>query len=80
MKPRRTSFEIVWNILDCCREPRILTHVMLHCNLNTPAAKKYLQLLVARGMLSTDEGSYKTTSKGIEYLDIVHVAYIALFD
>jgi predicted transcriptional regulator len=80
LKPRRTIFEIVWNILDYCREPKILTHIMLYCNLNTPAAKKYLELLILRSMLSVEEDSYKTTSKGMEYLDLVQAAYLALFE
>jgi predicted transcriptional regulator len=80
LKLRRTLFEIVWNILDYCKESRILTHIMLHCNLNTPAAKKYLDLLVLRGMLSADEDSYKTTGKGMEYLNIVQAAYLGLFE
>ncbi len=80
LKPRRTLFEIVWKILDYCKESRILTHIMLYCNLNTPAAKKYLELLIQRGMISANEDLYKTTGKGMEYLGVIEAAYLALFE
>jgi len=79
LKLRRTAYEIVWKILDYCREPRRLTHIMQSCNLNTPTAKKYLDLLTQRNMLSTTEESYKTTREGLKYLELIEEVYLALF-
>jgi predicted transcriptional regulator len=79
LKPKRTVYEIVWKILDYCKEPRRLTHIMQSCNLNTPTAKKYLDLLTRRNMLAVDDESYRTTRDGSNYLEVIEEAYLALF-
>jgi len=79
LKLRRTAYEIVWKILDYCREPRRLTHIMQSCNLNTPTAKKYLDLLIQRNMLCTRGESYKITREGLKYLELIEEVYLALF-
>ena len=79
MKLRRTAYEIVWKILDYCKEPRRLTHVMQSCNLNTPTAKKYLDLLTLKNMLSVNEDYYKTTKNGLKYLELIEEIYLTLF-
>jgi len=79
LKLRRTAYEIVWKILDYCREPRRLTHIMQSCNLNTPTAKKYLDLLLLKNMLSLNEEHYKITKDGWEYLELIEEAYLKLF-
>ena len=79
MKLRRTAYEIVWKILDYCREPRRLTHIMQSCNLNTPTAKKYLDLLLLKNMISLNEEHYKITKDGWEYLELIEEAYLKLF-
>ena len=80
MKLRRTAYEIVWKILDYCREPRRLTHIMQACNLNTPTTKKYLDLLVQKNMLSISAEYYATTKEGLKYLELIEEIYLALFD
>ncbi|MDH5753906.1 MAG: winged helix-turn-helix domain-containing protein [Candidatus Bathyarchaeota archaeon] len=79
MKPKRTAYEIVWKILDHCKEPRRLTNIMQSCNLNTPTAKKYLDLLVLKQMLSMNGEHYKTTKEGLKYLELIKEAYLRLF-
>jgi len=79
LKLKRTAYEIVWKILDYCREPRRLTHIMQSCNLNTPTAKKYLDLLALKNMLSMNGENYKTTKDGLKYLDLIEEIYLALF-
>ena len=79
MKSKRTPYEIVWQILDYCRKPRKLTQMIQACNLNTPRAKKYIELLTSKGMLSQNEEKYKTTKKGLNYLILVQEVYQALF-
>ena len=79
MKPKRTAYEIVWKVLEYCKEPRRLTNIMQSCNLNTPTAKKYLDLLVARNMLSMNGDTYKTTKEGSKYIELIKEAYLRLF-
>jgi len=79
LKPKRTPYEIIWQILDYCRKPRKLTHIIQACNLNTPRAKKYLDLLVDKEMLSKNNRKYKTTEKGLKYLTLIEEVYQALF-
>lgn len=79
MKPRRTAYEIVWKMLDYCKAPRRLTNIMQSCNLNTPTAKKYIDLLVLRHMLSMNGENYKTTKEGLEYLELIEEVYLRLF-
>jgi predicted transcriptional regulator len=79
LKPKRTAYEIVWKILDYCKEPRRLTNIMQACNLNTPTAKKYLALLVLRHMLSVNGENYRTTREGSGYVELIEEAYLRLF-
>jgi predicted transcriptional regulator len=79
LKLRRTAYEIVWKILDYCKESHRLTNIMQSCNLNTPTAKKYLDLLVMRNMLSKNGEMYKTTKDGCKYIELIEEAYLKLF-
>jgi len=79
LKIRRTAYEIVWKILDYCKEPRRLTQIMQSCNLNTPTARKYLALLILKNMLSTGGEYYETTKEGLKYLRLIEEVYLALF-
>jgi predicted transcriptional regulator len=79
LKPKRTAYEIVWEVLDYCREPRRLTNIMQSCNMNTPTAKKYLDRLVLKQMLTTNGEHYKTTKQGLSYLALIEEAYLKLF-
>jgi len=79
LKLKRTAYEIVWKTLDYCKEPRRLTHITQSCNLNTPTAKKYLDLLLQKNMLSTNGEYYKTTREGLKYLELIEEVYLKLF-
>jgi len=79
LKLRRTAYEIIWKILGYCKEPRRLTHIMQSCNLNTPTAKKYLDILILKNMLSINEEYYKTTKEGLKYLELIEEVYLKLF-
>lgn len=79
MKLRRTAYEIIWKILEYCKESRRLTHIMQSCNLNTPTAKKYLDLLILRKMLTSNGDYYRTTEEGLKYLELIEEVYLKLF-
>ena len=79
MKPKRSSYEIMWDILTYCREPRKLTHIIQACNLNTKAAKKYVNLLMEKGLLARHGGEYVTTGKGYAYMELFTKLYMKIF-
>jgi len=70
---------MVWRVLEYCRSPRRLTHIIQSCNLNTTNAQTYLQLLVDKGMLEKTGDFYVTTSKGMRYIELIEGLYQALF-
>lgn len=79
MKPRRSIYEIIWGILTYCRTPRRITHILLACNLSTRTAKKYLELLVTKGLLIKQGEEYITTSKGLGYIRLFNELYKKIF-
>ena len=52
---------------------------MLHCNLKTPSARRYLDLLVVRDMVLVSGVSYRTTERGQLFVNRVQEVYLALF-
>ncbi len=79
MKPRRSPYEIIWEILSYCRQPRRITHILLACNLSTDTAKKYLNLLIEKGLLKKQSENYITTRKGVEYIKLFNELYKKVF-
>lgn len=84
MKGRRTSYEIYWEILVYCREPRTFTNVINRCDLNSRLGQEHLGFLQARGYLLVDRQeertTYLTTEKAQEYITLFSRMYGALFD
>ncbi len=84
MKGRRSSFEIYWEILVYCREPRTFTNIINRCDLNSKIGQQHLKFLVDKAYLlvRTDEGKtiYSTTQSAQEYITLFSKMYGALFD
>ena len=80
MKPRRSIYETIWDILVYCRTPRRISHILLVCNLNTKTAKKLLELLVRKGLLAKQGDEYVTTDKGQEYIRLFNELYKKVFE
>jgi predicted transcriptional regulator len=84
MKGRRTSFEIYWEILVYCREPRPFTNIINRCDLNSKIGQQYLRFLVDRDYLrvrmENEKTTYSTTSKAQEYVSLFSKMYGTLFD
>ena len=80
MRPRRSVYEIAWEILTYCRTPRRVSEIMLACNLNTRAAERYLELLTRRGLLARDGSAYVTTERGLEYIRLFNELYRRVFE
>jgi len=79
MKPRRSPYEIIWEILPYCTQPRKVTHVLLACNLSAKRGRKYLDMLTEKGLLEKRSESYVTTEKGMEYIKLFNELYRRLF-
>ena len=79
LKPKRIAYEIAWKILDFCRSPQRLTHIILSCNLNTVSAKRYIDLVISKNMLVLDGENYKTTAEGLRYIKLIEEVYLELF-
>ncbi len=62
-----------------CRTPRRITHILLACDLSTRTAKKYLELLVRKGLLAEQGEEYVTTDKGLEYIKLFNELYRKVF-
>lgn len=80
MKPRRSIYEIIWDILIYCRTPRRISHILLVCNLSTRSARKYLDLLMRKGLLVKQGDEYVTTDKGREYIRLFNELYKRVFE
>jgi len=57
------------DILDASmRKPLNLTNIMYKSGINCATLKKFLELLVQRGLLNQHGNLFKTTSKGYEFI------------
>ncbi len=73
---------IIGLILEICKEPSSKTRIVYQANLNFKNTTQYLDQLIASGHLeasATTPIRYKTTQKGIEFLE--HIKSLnALFE
>ncbi|UCE44022.1 MAG: hypothetical protein JSV57_00555 [Candidatus Bathyarchaeota archaeon] len=67
---KRSSLEIIAQILSLCKEPQIKTRVMYGTNLSWRMIEKYLPLLQSTGLLEVHHSpaKYVITPKGLEFL------------
>jgi predicted transcriptional regulator len=68
VKMRRSRFEIVVNLLEACLLPRGKTRIMCKVKLNFTQVNDYLSQLTSVGLLSHENGKYKTTDKGRQFI------------
>jgi predicted transcriptional regulator len=84
MKGRRTSFEIYWEVLVYCREPKTFTTIINRCDLNSKIGQQHIKFLVDKGYLlvqkDEERTTYATTAKAQEYITLFSKMYGALFD
>jgi predicted transcriptional regulator len=71
---KRSDIDIVANILNEARKGARRTRIMYRCNLSHTQLQVYLKLLLGMELLTFNPDLYKTTAKGLEFLD----AYRAL--
>ncbi len=79
MATKRSRYEIVWEVLDYCSEPRKVTQIVQGCNLNSASVKDYLNLLASRHLLRVNGDLYETTEEGHRYVRRIEDIYRRLF-
>lgn len=67
---RRSEREITSNILNLSIDEINKTKLLSHANLNSKLLNKYLASLTDNGFLEKQDGRYKTTEKGAEFLNM----------
>ena len=84
MKGKRTLYEIYWEILSFCRNPRTFTSIVHRCSLNSDIAQEHLSFLISRGFLNRyeEDGSnlLRTTDKAKAFLASFSEMYIELYN
>ena len=69
---RRSEQDIIVTILEAAKEGSRRTHIVYKANLNHELLKRYLNSLMSKGFIALVEerrGIYKTTSKGLEFIE-----------
>ena len=70
LKPRRRSnIDIMAKILDEARKGARKTHLMYRSNMSHRQLHVYLKLLLGSELLALHSNLYKTTVKGLKFLD-----------
>lgn len=84
MKGKRTQYEIYWEILTYCRNPRTFTGIIHRCSLNSKIGQEHIGFLEDKGYLRRfeDEGQnlLRTTKDAKPFLDAFREMYLELFD
>jgi len=65
---RRDKHDIVLDILNVAKNGKRKTHIMYKAKLSYDQLKAYLGLLSDRGLLEENDGFYRTTSKGLDFI------------
>ena len=83
MKGKRTLYEIYWEILTYCRNPKTFTSIIHRCSLNSDIGQEHIEFLLSRDFLNRyeEEGGklFKTTEKARGFLDTFRDMYIEVY-
>ena len=84
MKGKRTLYEIYWEILTFCRNPRTFTSIIHRCSLNSKIGQEHIGFLLSKEFLRRFEEEAKTlhvtTEKAHVFLEAFKNMYLALFN
>lgn len=84
MGGRRTQYEIYWEILTYCRNPRSFTGIVHRCNLNSKIGQEHIMFLESKGFLirlmEGGQNLLKTTEAAQAYLDAFKEMYLELYN
>jgi len=83
MKGKRTLYEIYWEILTFCRNPRTFTSIIHGCSLNSKIGQEHIGFLLSKGYLRQFEeegrGLHRTTDSAAAFLDAFKEMYLELY-
>jgi len=83
MKGKRTLYEIYWEILTFCKNPRTFTSIIHRCSLNSKIGQEHIRFLLSKEYLSKfeDEGRrlHRTTEKASVFLGTFKEMYLELY-
>lgn len=68
---KRSRFEVIYQILSFCQNPRQKTHILYRCNLSYEQLKKYMEFLVTGNLLKKTENDrelYQATQHGEKFI------------
>lgn len=84
MGGRRTQYEIYWEILTYCRNPRSFTGIVHRCNLNSKIGQEHIMFLESKGFLMRlmegGQNLLKTTEAAQDFLDAFKEMYLELYN
>ena len=84
MKGKRTLYEIFWEILTYCRNPRTFTSIIHRCSLNSKIGQEHIGFLENKGYLRRFEENgqnlLRTTETAKPFLDAFKEMYLELFN
>ena len=84
MKGKRTLYEIYWEILTFCKNPRTFTSIIHRCSLNSKIGQEHLGFLLSKKFLRRFEEETKvlhvTTENAHEFLEAFKNMYLELFN
>jgi len=84
MGGKRTQYEIYWEILTYCRNPRSFTGIIHRCNLNSKIGKEHIMFLESKGFLirlmEGGQNLLKTTEAARDFLDAFKEMYLELYN
>jgi predicted transcriptional regulator len=81
---KRTHYEIFWEILTFCKQPKSFTSIINRCNLNSKIGQTHLDFLKERKLLTEVEVDgarmFKATDQAVQFIAFFNKAYRELFD
>ena len=84
MNGKRTLYEIYWEILTHCRNPKTYTNIIQSCSLNSKIAQEHIEFLLNKGYLrrfEEDGQAYlQSTEEAKAFLSFFRGMYIELFN
>ena len=84
MKGKRTLYEIYWEILTFCRNPRTFTSIIHRCSLNSKIGQEHIGFLLTKDYLRRYEEDgrnlHHTTDKASVFLNAFKEIYLQLYN
>ncbi|MBZ9572215.1 hypothetical protein KJA15_02720 [Patescibacteria group bacterium] len=68
-RKRRSKLRIRFDILIVCKRPTRKTHIMHNANLPFDLLNSYLDFLKERGLIVEKKEHWKTTRKGLKFIE-----------